>query len=78
MFIGAVVPVIPFAVLGGSAAVITSVAASGLALFAIGAAITVLTGRSVLRSGTRQVAFGLAPAAVTYAVGATIGAAVAG
>ena len=34
-------------------------------LFGIGAAITLLTGKSILFSGMRQVAFGLAAAAVT-------------
>jgi VIT1/CCC1 family predicted Fe2+/Mn2+ transporter len=76
--IGAVVPVAPFALLSGSAAVAVSVAASALMLFAIGAGITLLTGRSVLYSGFRQVVFGLAAAALTYGVGRLIGVSLAG
>jgi VIT1/CCC1 family predicted Fe2+/Mn2+ transporter len=44
-----------------------------IGLFIIGAAITLFTGRTVLFSGSRQVAFGLAAAAVTYAVGRLVG-----
>jgi VIT1/CCC1 family predicted Fe2+/Mn2+ transporter len=73
---GAVVPVLPFVWLIGSAAVVASLASSTLALFGIGAGITLLTGRSLWMSGTRQVVFGLAAAALTYAVGRLIGAAV--
>ena len=47
-----------------------------VALFLIGAAITVITGRSVLLSGGRQVVFGLAAAAITFGVGRLIGSAV--
>ncbi len=74
--IGAIVPVLPFFALSGLTAVLTSVALSGVALFAIGAGITLLTGRSVLYSGTRQVLIGLAAAALTYGVGTLIGGAV--
>ncbi|HET8743832.1 MAG TPA: VIT1/CCC1 transporter family protein, partial [Gaiella sp.] len=76
--VGAIVPVIPFVFLDGTAAVVTSLVASGVALFGIGAAITLLTGRSVLFSGARQVAFGLAAAGVTYGIGAAIGVSVSG
>lgn len=76
--VGAVVPVLPFVWLAGNAAVLTSVAVSAVALFGIGAAITLLTGRSVLHSGTRQLLFGLAAAALTYGVGRLIGVSLAG
>ncbi|WP_336359645.1 VIT1/CCC1 family protein [Haladaptatus sp. ZSTT2] len=71
--LGAIVPVAPFAVLTGMTAVITSLALSAVALFGIGAAITLLTGRSLLYSGGRQVLIGLAAAALTYGVGSLIG-----
>ncbi|WP_254544490.1 VIT1/CCC1 transporter family protein [Halomarina pelagica] len=76
--LGAVVPVLPFALLTGTAAVLTSLGLSALALFLIGAGITLLTGRSVLYSGGRQVLIGLAAAALTYGVGSLIGVAIAG
>jgi VIT1/CCC1 family predicted Fe2+/Mn2+ transporter len=42
---------------------------SGLGLFASGAFITLLTGRRVLVSGSRQVAIGLAAALLIYGLG---------
>ena len=54
--LGAVVPVFPFFFASGPAAVITSLAVSALALFAVGAGITLVTGKSAWRSGLRQTA----------------------
>jgi VIT1/CCC1 family predicted Fe2+/Mn2+ transporter len=71
--VGAIVPVFPYFFGGGSSAVVVSVILSVIALFLIGAAITVITGRSVLLSGGRQVIFGLAAAAITFGVGRLIG-----
>jgi VIT1/CCC1 family predicted Fe2+/Mn2+ transporter len=44
-----------------------------VALFGVGAAVSLLTGRSALFSGFRQLGIGLAAASVTYAVGSVIG-----
>ena len=74
--IGAVIPVAPFLLATGSTAVLASLAASTIGLFGIGAAITLLTGRSTWASGFRQVLFGLVAAALTYGVGRAIGVAV--
>lgn len=71
--LGAVIPVAPFLFLGGSTAVLVSVALCGLGLFGIGAAITLLTGRSVWYSGIRQVVIGFAAAGITFAIGRLIG-----
>jgi hypothetical protein len=46
--LGAIVPVIPFLFLSGTTAIVVSAALSAAALFAIGAAITLFTGRSTL------------------------------
>ncbi|TAM48773.1 MAG: rubrerythrin family protein [Acidobacteria bacterium] len=72
-FMGAVAPVAPFLFLAGAPAVITSLAASGVALFATGAVITLMTGRGVLFSGTRQLLIGMAAAGVTFGIGRLIG-----
>jgi VIT1/CCC1 family predicted Fe2+/Mn2+ transporter len=72
--LGAIVPIIPFMIAGGSAAVIASIGLSGIGLFAIGAAITIFTGVTVLRSGSRQLALGLGAAGVTFLIGRAIGA----
>jgi VIT1/CCC1 family predicted Fe2+/Mn2+ transporter len=74
---GAMIPVVPFFFLRGPGALLASAAASALALFAIGAAITVFTGRNALFSGARQLVFGLGAAALTFGVGKLIGVAAA-
>lgn len=66
---GAIFPVAPFFVLGGDAAVIASLGLSAAALYAIGAATSIFTGRSALFAGLRQVAIGLAAACLTYGLG---------
>jgi VIT1/CCC1 family predicted Fe2+/Mn2+ transporter len=70
---GALVPVLPFVFARGAAAVTASLALSALALFGLGAGITLFTARSPLRSGLRSVLFGLAAAAGTYGIGRLIG-----
>jgi VIT1/CCC1 family predicted Fe2+/Mn2+ transporter len=59
--------------LSGHTAAVTALAASGAGLFLIGAAITVLTGRSAWYSGARQVIIGLGAAGLTFAIGRLIG-----
>jgi VIT1/CCC1 family predicted Fe2+/Mn2+ transporter len=71
--VGAIMPVLPFLFLGGFAAIALSVVLSTLGLFGIGAAITLLTGRSIWYSGMRQVLIGLAAAAITFGIGRLIG-----
>ena len=75
---GAIIPLYPFMLLDGKNAVILSIGSSIVGLFGIGAAITLLTGKSILFSGLRQVAFGLAAAAITYGIGHLIGVSLAG
>ena len=70
---GAIIPLYPFMILDGKNAVILSIVSSIVGLFGIGSAITLLTGKSILFSGLRQVAFGLAAAAITYGIGHFIG-----
>lgn len=71
--LGAIVPVIPFFFAAGMTAVGLSVAFSTVALFALGGAITLFTGRPVLFSGSRQVVFGLIAAALTFGIGRLVG-----
>jgi VIT1/CCC1 family predicted Fe2+/Mn2+ transporter len=72
---GAVVPVIPFVISSSTAVpvVAASAALSALALFAVGASLSLFTGRSALMSGLRQVGLGAAAAALTFAIGRVIG-----
>jgi VIT1/CCC1 family predicted Fe2+/Mn2+ transporter len=76
--VGAIVPVLPFLFVTGTLAPIASIAAGGLGLFLIGAAISLFTGRGFLWSGTRQLLLGFAAAGVTYVIGHFIGVAVTG
>lgn len=71
--LGAIIPVTPFAFLHGMNAVYVSIGLSMIGLFVIGSGITLFTGRSVLYSGSRQMAFGLIAAGVTYLIGRLIG-----
>src|SRR5436190_3705915 len=75
--VGAFIPVLPY-LLGGPLAFAASIVLSLIALFAVGAGVSLLTGRGVLFSGIRQVAIGAAAAIVTYVVGSLIGVSVAG
>jgi len=61
----------------GEAATAASAVLSGVALFVVGALITLVTGQPALRAGLRQLGFGAAAAAITFAVGALLGVAIA-
>jgi VIT1/CCC1 family predicted Fe2+/Mn2+ transporter len=74
--IGAVVPLLPFLFTSGEAAIVVSACLSSVTLFAVGGAMTVLTGRGVLISGARMLAIGAVAAAITYGVGRLVGVAV--
>ena len=76
--LGAVVPLAPFFVLAGARAVVASLTVSAVALFGIGAGITLLTRRGVIATGMRQVLFGLGAAGLVYGVGRLIGVSLAG
>jgi VIT1/CCC1 family predicted Fe2+/Mn2+ transporter len=71
---GAILPVLPFVFLRGTAAIAGSLIFSAVGLIVIGSGITLFTGRSVLFSASRQVLFGLAAAAATFGIGRLIGA----
>ena len=70
---GAIFPVAPFFWLTGAAALIVSLAASGVALALIGAGTSLFTGRGLAFSGARQLAIGYAAAAITYGIGRLVG-----
>ncbi len=71
--VGAIFPIFPFFFWSGSTAIYISLAVSGIGLFIIGAAITLMTGKSILFSGTRQVLVGIAAAILTFGIGKLIG-----
>ena len=67
--LGAFIPIIPFFFISGIAAVIWAAAISLVAHFAVGAAKTIITGRSWLVSGTEMTVVGAIEAVITYALG---------
>ena len=76
--IGASIPVIPYLFGGGTAVLLLSFGMSLVALFVLGALVSLLSGRSLMYSGLRQVGIGAAAAIVTFLVGRLIGVSVGG
>lgn len=76
--LGAILPVAPFFFASGMVAVFWSIGLSVLGLFALGAVITLFTGRGLLYSGFRMVLFGLLAAGVTFGIGRLIGVSISG
>ena len=73
--VGALVPVVPFFFGTDASApfVVASGALSAIALFAVGASLSLFTGRGMLFSGGRQLALGAAAGALTFGIGTIIG-----
>jgi VIT1/CCC1 family predicted Fe2+/Mn2+ transporter/rubrerythrin len=71
--IGAMIPLVPFLVASGTGALVAAAVLSVVGLFLMGASKTLVTSRSVLRSGLEMVVVGVGAAAVTNAVGRLIG-----
>lgn len=76
--VGAVVPVIPFLFAGGWAGVVTSLGLSAMGLFGLGAATTLITGKSWVKAGARSFLIGLAAAAATFGIGRALGISIGG
>lgn len=72
--LGALVPLLPFLVTHAEGVLFASIALTGVALFAVGAMLSLFTGRSALRDGLRMLAIGGGAGAVTYVVGKLLGA----
>jgi vacuolar iron transporter family protein len=71
--IGAVVPLLPWFVAAGTAAVVASLVLAFVAAVIVGVTVARLTERSVWFTAGRQVLFTLVPAAVTFAIGSLVG-----
>ncbi|MHB1213841.1 MAG: VIT1/CCC1 transporter family protein [Thiobacillus sp.] len=70
---GAVLPLLPFLFGSGSQTLIESVALTALGLFAVGASMSLFTGRHAFLSGLRMLAIGGAAGLATYFIGAWMG-----
>ncbi len=75
--LGAIIPLVPFLLLSGTIAIVLSASLALVALFIVGALVSLLTGRSLLFSGLRQCFIGGGTALVTFIVGSIIGVSVA-
>jgi VIT1/CCC1 family predicted Fe2+/Mn2+ transporter len=71
--LGAIVPVAPYLVGSGGAALLAAFCLTGVALFIVGGTSGVIAGGPVRRRGLRQLAIGALAAAVTYGVGSVLG-----
>lgn len=67
--IGASIPLVPFLIGSGTAAALAAILASALALFGVGAGMSVFTGRSLWWSGARILLLGGLAAGITFGVG---------
>ncbi len=72
---GAAVPLVPLALVPGDWGLLLTVGCTALALLAVGAALSLFSGRSALASGLRMLAIGAVAGAVTFGVGRLVGAA---
>ncbi len=71
--LGATLPIIPFALSSGTPALGAAVTLAGLALFGVGAALSLFTGRGAFRGGLRMLAIGTAAGAATFFIGRLLG-----
>ncbi len=66
-------PLAPFVVVAGRSALGASVVLTAAALFGIGCAISLFTGRGAFRSGARMLVIGGMAGSVTYLIGRLVG-----
>jgi VIT1/CCC1 family predicted Fe2+/Mn2+ transporter len=70
---GAALPLAPFLFATGSRALLFGVVVSGISLFAIGATLSLFTGRSAWYSGSRMLLLGALAGGVTFGIGRLFG-----
>ena len=73
---GALVPLAPFMLAPGPRALGIAIGVTAVALFSVGALLSLFTGRSALRSGARMLLLGGLAGAITYAIGRFAGIAI--
>lgn len=70
---GAMIPLLPFLFLRGQEALFLTIALTCAALFAVGASLSLFTGRNAWLGGLRMLAVGSAAGAGTYVIGKALG-----
>ncbi|MCU1455854.1 MAG: hypothetical protein JWN46_4000 [Acidimicrobiales bacterium] len=71
--VGAVIPLVPWFLTSGSAAVVASIIAGALAALGLGATVAAFSNQPRWRTALRQLGVAAIAAGVTYAVGRTLG-----
>ncbi len=71
--LGAVIPLLPFFFASGVRSLTIAIVLTATALFAVGATLSLFTGRNAWWSGTRMLGIGCAAGAVTYVIGKALG-----
>jgi VIT1/CCC1 family predicted Fe2+/Mn2+ transporter len=71
--IGASIPLAPFLLLAGRPALLFAIGLASLSLFAVGATLSLFTGRRALWGGLRMLLLGGAAGAATFAIGRLLG-----
>jgi VIT1/CCC1 family predicted Fe2+/Mn2+ transporter len=70
---GAVLPLAPFLLMPGASALPSAIGVTAVALFVVGATLSLFTGRNAALSGARMLALGAAAGAITFAIGRLFG-----
>ncbi len=70
---GAVIPLAPFVFRFGPAPLVTAAALAAVALFAVGAMLSLFTGRGAWRGGLRMLLIGTGSGIATYSIGSLLG-----
>ena len=71
--VGAAIPLLPFLIGGSEYRLGWSVGLAGAALFGVGCALSLFSGRGALLSGLRMLSIGAAAGAATYLIGSLLG-----
>jgi VIT1/CCC1 family predicted Fe2+/Mn2+ transporter len=74
--VGAFVPVLPYLFARGALTIVPAIILGAVALFAVGASLSLFTGRNPLYSGVRMLALATVAASATYGIGRLVGASV--
>ncbi len=70
---GAALPLVPFMLRGVGNPLVVSIGITAVALFGVGATLSLFTGKDALRSGLRMLLLGVLAGGVTYAIGRLAG-----
>ena len=72
--LGAAIPLAPFLFSSSSSNLLVSIGFTALALFGVGATLSLFSGRGALKGGLRMLLIGAAAGGATYLIGRMIGA----